>query len=319
MSGAARTLFLGSGAFGVPILDALVESAEVEVIAVVSAPDRPAGRRAELTAVPVARRARGLGLPVLQPARIRSPEAVAGITALRPALGVLADYGQIVPPVLLELPDHGILNLHPSLLPRHRGATPIPATILAGDREAGVTIIRMDAGLDTGPIVAAEAWPLTGTETASSLEARGAAAGAALLQRILGPWLRGEIEPHPQDDAGATLSRLLGREDGRLDASRPAVELERRVRAFEPWPGTFLDTAIGRVAVSRATVGPGMPGDVPGAIVAAGAGIALATAAGRLVLEEVRPAGGRPMSGAEFARGRGRSLLSAGVSSGSVR
>jgi methionyl-tRNA formyltransferase len=176
-----RTAFLGSGAFAVPILRSLSEHPSVDLVGVVTAPPRPAGRRQALAATPVQRAADELGLgPVLIPERLRSPE------------GVLADYGRLVPAELLE-PRHGALNLHPSLLPRHRGATPIPATILAGDPITGVTLMRMDAGLDTGPIVAQTRWALEGDETTPELEAALADEAAALLERSLDPWLAGEL------------------------------------------------------------------------------------------------------------------------------
>jgi methionyl-tRNA formyltransferase len=234
----ARVIFLGSGAFGVPILDALVGAPEIDLVGVVSAPDRPIGRSGVVTAVPVATRARALGLPLLQPERVRAPDAIEAITGLRPHLGVLADYGQIVPAALLDVPSRGILNVHPSLLPRHRGASPIPATILAGDRETGVTLIRMDAGLDTGPIVAVDRWPLGGDELAPDLERRAAEAGAALVSRTIGPWLRGEIAARRQASEGVTLTRPLRRDDGRLDPSRPALE---------PPPGPCLPALAGVV------------------------------------------------------------------------
>ena len=161
---------------------------------------------------------------------------------------MLADYGQIVPAALLD-PPFGALNLHPSLLPRHRGASPIPAAIVAGDRETGVTLMRMDAGLDTGPIVAVERLPLAGSETAPELEARLADLAADLLARSLEPWLRGDLPATPQPEEGATLTRPLRREDGRLDPALPAADLERRVRAYLPWPGTFLE--VGRRAPRR--------------------------------------------------------------------
>ena len=306
--GPIRTVFFGSGAFGVPILDALATAPEVALVGVVSAPDRPAGRHGALRATPVAARARELGLPLLQPARIRDDAAIAEIAALRPALGVLADYGRIVPPAILELPRHGILNVHPSLLPRHRGASPIPATILAGDPETGVTLIRMDAGLDTGPIVGVTEWPLDGTETAPELEARAATAGAELVRRSLAGWLAGTLPARPQDEASATLTRPLRREDGRLDPLRPATELERQVRAYQPWPGSHLDTAAGRLIIWRASVRPSAPADEPGRIVIVDGLPALATTYGRLTLDEVQPADGRRMGGAEFLRGRGRVL-----------
>jgi methionyl-tRNA formyltransferase len=301
----ARAIFLGSGAFAVPILDALVEAPEIELVGVVSAPDRPVGRSGIVTAVPVATRARTLGRPLLQPERVRAADAIDAIAALRPDIGVLADYGQIVPAALLDVPPGGILNVHPSLLPRHRGASPIPATILAGDMESGVTLIRMDAGLDTGAIVAVDRWPLEGDEVAPDLERRAAEAGAALVSRTIGPWLRAEIAATPQPMEGVTLTRPLRRDDGRLDPSRPAPELERQVRAYQPWPGSFVETAVGRLIVWRAGLEVGGTASA-GVIDGDGANgeLRLGTADGWLVLDEVQPAGGRRMRGTELLRGR---------------
>jgi methionyl-tRNA formyltransferase len=297
----ARTLFLGSGGFAVPILDALVNAPEVDIVAVLGAPDRPAGRHGTPAAVPVVARARELGLPVLQPARLRAPETVAQLASLEPDLGVLADYGRIVPAAVLELPRCAILNVHPSLLPRHRGAAPIAGAILADDAETGVTIIRMDDGIDTGPIVAATSWPLEGSETAPELEARAAGEGAALLRATLPGWLAGSIEARPQDDAAATLTRPLRRPDGRLDPARPVASLERQVRALQPWPGTWAETVVGRLVVWRAEAVPGFEsGDaVPGRFGRFG----LQASDGHLALREVQPAGGRRMTWDEFVRG----------------
>lgn len=301
---AVRTVFLGSGPFGVPSLRTLASRADVDLVGVVTAPPRPAGRGRALVATPIDEAAADLGIPAtLRPARLRDPAAVASILALQPALAVLADYGQIVPTALLELP-HGALNLHPSLLPRHRGASPIPAAILAGDRETGVTLMRMDEGLDTGPIVAVERSSLDGTETAPDLESRLAAVAADVLARSIGPWLAGALPAVPQPTDGATLTRTLHREDGRLDPDQSATDLERRVRALQPWPGTFLEASTGRLAVHAAHVEGGAADDAPGALVAHGDGLALATADGRLVLDEVQPAGGRRMSGSALRRGR---------------
>jgi methionyl-tRNA formyltransferase len=310
-----RTMFFGSGGFAVPILDALLGHELIDVAGVVTAPDRPAGRGRALGAVPVATFARSRELPMLQPRSLRDPDSVAVIAAWEPGLGVLADYGRIVPPAVLDLPAHAFLNVHPSLLPRHRGAAPIAGAILAGDPETGVTIIRMDAGLDTGPIVGVERWPLAGTETAADVEARAAAVAADLLFATLPGWLAGRIEPRSQPGAGATLTRPLRREDGRLDGHEPAELAERRLRALAPWPGTFIETDDGRVAVLRATATPPHPGDAPGTLVADGEGIALATVEGRLRLDEVRPAGGRPMTGEAWRRGR-RSLAGSTVRAG---
>jgi methionyl-tRNA formyltransferase len=297
------TVFFGSGSFAVPILEALLAAPEVRVVGVVTVPDKPAGRQRVPTPTPVAVRARALDVQVLQPGNLRGPEAAEAIRDLGPGLGVLADYGRIVPPSILELPTAGILNIHPSLLPRWRGASPIPATILAGDTETGVTLIRMDAGLDTGPIVGLARWVLEGTEDAPGLEALAATAAADLVQRLVGPWLRGEIVPRPQGEQGMTMTRPLRREDGLLDPTRPAVELERQVRALRPWPGTYVESIAGRIAVLEASAQGGAIAQdrVPGRL---GPDGLFAADGSSLVLQTVQPAGGRPMSWPELLRGR---------------
>ena len=300
----ARTVFLGSGGFGVGALERLAGHSEIELVGIVTAPPRPAGRRRAVTPTPIEAAARDVGVAtILTPERLRTPEAIDAVLTLGPDLVVLADYGQIVPDGLLGL-RHGALNLHPSLLPRHRGATPVPAAILAGDAETGVTLMRMDAGLDTGPIVAQERVPLDGTETAPALEQRLSAIAGDLLVRSVGPWVRGDLATTPQDEAAATLTRPLRREDGRLDPARPAVELERQVRAYQPWPGSFVETPVGRVTVWASSVLPGRRADRPGTLTDDdGTGLAIATIDGRLRLDEVQPAGGRRMDGPSWRRG----------------
>lgn len=302
-----RVVFLGSGAFAVPILDELARMPGVQIVMVVTAPDRPAGRGGRLTPVPVAERCVIHGLPLFQPPRVRAAESVAAIKAANAGLGVLADYGQIVPEQLLDVFPHGVLNVHPSLLPRHRGAAPIPAAILAGDRETGVTIIRMDAGLDTGPVVAATRWLLTGTETAPELQARAAEAGAALLRTTIPDWLAGALAAVPQSTDGATMSRPLSRSDGRLDPDMPAETLERQVRAYQPWPGSYVETLVGRLTVWRARAALGGPQVAPGDLVATSADeLVFGTVDGWLALEEVQLPGRRRMSTEELLRGRPR-------------
>ena len=300
----ARMVFFGSGAFAVPVLEAVAAAPELSLEAVVTAPPRPSGRRAEPAPTAVGARAAVMGVPLLTPERLRDPGFLGTLEALRPAVGILADYGKLLPAPVLDLPPHGILNLHPSLLPRHRGATPVPAAILAGDEVTGVSLFRMDPGMDTGPLVAFERTALEPAEDAPHLEARLAAMAAALVARCIGPYLRGELVPHPQPRDGVTVTRPFGREDGRLDAALPAALLERHVRALRPWPGSFVELPEGRLAILRAAVADGAAEDLPGTLVAEGAGLALATGSGRLVLLEVRPAGGRPMDGAAFRRGR---------------
>jgi len=300
----ARTVFFGSGAFAVPVLEAVAAAAELSLEAVITTPPRPAGRRATPTSTAVGVRAAAMGLPLLAPERLRDPAFLEALAALRPAVGVLADYGKLLPAAVLDLAPHGILNLHPSLLPRHRGATPVPAAILAGDTETGVSLFRMDPGMDTGPLVASERTALDPGEDAPHLEERLARAAAALAGRSIGPYLRGEITARPQPDVGVTVTRPFRREDGRLDATLSAALLERHVRALRPWPGSFVELPNGRLEILRAAAADGAAGDVPGMLVADRAGLALATGSGRLLLLEVRPAGGRPMDGAAYLRGR---------------
>lgn len=304
----ARAVFLGSGAFGSESLAVLAEHPDVALVGVVTAPPRPADRR-RIASTPIheAAEARGIG-PILTPQRLRDPASVEAVLDLRPDLLVLADYGQIVPVSLLEV-RHGALNLHPSPLPRHRGATPIQAAILAGDPETAVTLMRMDTGLDTGPLVAQERVALDGTETTPSLEALLGTIAADLLRRSLGPWLRGLLPAVAQAAEGATMTRPLRRGDGRLDPSRSAAEIERRIRALQPWPGSFVDTAAGRLVVWSA-VADSASADV-------GARGAAAPTAGtfdddgftvgdgeRLRLLEVQAAGGRRMAYRDYLRGR---------------
>ncbi|MES2208793.1 MAG: methionyl-tRNA formyltransferase [Chloroflexota bacterium] len=313
-SSLVRTVFFGSGSFAVPILHALVSRFDVELVGVVAPPDGRVGRTGRSTAVPVATAARAVGLPLLQVPRVRTPEAIDAIRTLAPDLGVLADFGQLVPQEILDLPRLGILNVHPSLLPRHRGATPIQATILAGDAVAGVSIMRMDAGLDTGPVLAARSWVLDGTEDTPGLELRAAREGASLLDQVVTDVLAGRDNGTPQEPAAATMTRPLVREAGRLDPRLPAVQLERRVRAMRPWPGTFLEVGRLRLVVHEVAIADLEPGDAPGVLAAAGDGIALPTVDARIVLRRVQPAGGREMTGAALRRGR-PSIIGATVAS----
>jgi methionyl-tRNA formyltransferase len=297
--GRARTVFIGSGGFGRESLWRLAEHPDVELVGVVTAPPRAAGRGGRTTVTPIHDAARHIEVrPILTPQRLRERASVSEILELDPELVVLADYGQIVPSPLLEL-RHGALNLHPSLLPRYRGATPIPAAILAGDAETGVTLMRMDSGLDTGPIVAQIRIALHGDETTPLLEETLEIAAAGLLTRYLGPWVRGKISATPQSEAGASSTRPLRREDGRLDPRRAAAELERQVRAYQPWPGSFVETEAGRLVVWRAEATP--HGPPPGTFDHEGFGTG---DGGRLRLREVQPAGGNRMMWDAFLRGR---------------
>jgi methionyl-tRNA formyltransferase len=302
--GPVRTVFLGSGGFGEPSLRRLAAEPRVDLVGVITAPAKPVGRQQTVSPTPIRIAAEEVGLqPILTPARLRDPAVVGEILDLKPDLVVLADYGQIVPPPLLDV-RHGALNLHPSLLPRYRGASPIPATILAGDRETGVTLMQMDEGLDTGPIVAQERVPLSGTETTPILEQRLADVAADILTDTVGPWTRGELTARPQSISGMTVTSQLRREDARLDPSKSSVELDRQVRAYQPWPGSYVETVAGRLLVWRSEpVGVRLEGEdtTPGRIGRFG----MYTGDGTyLAFREVQPAGGKRMDWDAFVRGR---------------
>lgn len=307
-----RTVFLGSGAFALPVAEAVAGHPALDVVGVVSAPDRPAGRGQRVHAAPVVQWARDRGTVLFQPLYLRDPGSQREVLDLGPGLLVVADYGQIVPAPLLDAPPYGALNVHPSLLPRHRGASPLAATILEGDMETGVTVFRMDAGLDTGPIVGQERTAVLPSETAPELTERLARLGAHLLSDLLELWIEGAIVPRPQADAGVTTTRRLRRADGRIDWSRDAVDLERQVRAYQPWPGSFAPTPLGTVVVWEAAVRDattdaggrqeGHPRE-PGTVVPADGGIGVVAGSGILELLEVQLAGRARMSGRDLRNG----------------
>jgi len=300
----ARTVFMGTPDFAVPTLDRLL--ATQEVVAVLTQPDRPAGRGRHVRPSAVKARAEAAGVPVLQPASLRrDPSAVDALRALAPDVLVVAAYGLLLPPEVLGLAPGGALNVHASLLPRWRGAAPVAHAILAGDAESGVTIMRLDAGLDTGPTLARREVAIGPDETTGGLTARLAVVGADLLAEVLPAWLAGELVPAPQDDAAATLAPRLSAAAGLLDWTAPAEVLARRVRAMSPRPGAYTVQDGLRLKVHGATALPAAePGGEPGLLVATPGGPAVVTGDGWLRLDRVQPAGGRPMPGSAWVRGR---------------
>jgi methionyl-tRNA formyltransferase len=300
----ARTIFLGTGQFAVPAAEILARDPNINLLGVITAPVRNPPPDPE-NDVPVAQWAANRKIGAYRPPNLRDRAAIDGVVVGRPDLLVLADYGQIVPPELLEMPRFGAINLHPSLLPRHRGASPIQATIMAGDTETGVSLIRMNTGLDTGPVIAQRKHPLSRSETAPELEASLALLAADLLHETLAPWLSGAIEAQPQSAEGVTLTRQLSREDGRLDPLAGIEHLDRQMRAYQPWPGTFLETPEGRVIVWEARPLEAGASRRAGTLLRLPANrLALTAQDGLLELLEVQPAGGRRMTGAELLRGR---------------
>ncbi|MCC6178944.1 MAG: methionyl-tRNA formyltransferase [Chloroflexi bacterium] len=237
MSG-RRVVFMGTPTFAVPSLEGLLALGE-DVVLVLSQPDRPAGRGRQPTPPPIAAFARERGLPLFQPPSLKPPEAFARVREARPDVIVVAAYGLILRREVLDVPPLGCLNVHASLLPRHRGAAPIPAAILAGDAEAGVCIMRMEAGLDTGPILACERTPILPSDDTLTLTDRLARLGRDLLVQTLPRWAAGEIAAEPQDDSRATYAPKIERAQARIDWSAPAVEIWRQVRAYRGWPDAF--------------------------------------------------------------------------------
>lgn len=301
----ARVVFLGTPSFGVPVLEALVR--HHEVVAVVTQPDRPAGRgRRRLVAPAVKRAAEGHGLRVLQPVSLRRDREV--VRALRDAeadVFVLAAFGQILRREVLDVPPHGCIGVHASLLPRWRGAAPVVAAILHCEGETGITLMRTDAGMDTGDIIAQEALAIAPDDTAETLTERLARLGARMLVDTLPRWLSGEIEPRPQDDALATYAPMISRDDARIDWRRPAREIDCLVRAYTPWPGAYTTLDGQTLKVVRAH--PASGGDAPappGAVVEMDREIAVRAGEGVLILDEVQLAGRKAMDAVAFARGR---------------
>lgn len=295
-----RIIFLGSPDFAIPALKAL--AAEYPIIAVITQPDRPAGRNGKLRPPPVKTVALDLGLPVIQPEKLRVPSVMEQLRAWSPDLIVVAAFGQILRPELLDLPKYGSINIHGSILPRWRGAAPVQAAILAGDAETGVTIMKMDAGIDTGPLLGSCSIPIAQDETAGTLFDKLAVIGANLLLETLPRYLSGELVPQPQPALGVTHAKMLKKEDGRLDFSQPASSLERRVRAMDPWPGAFFDWKGTPIKLLRARVS-GEVSASPGDRVIVRGYPAIRTPQGDLILEEVQPAGKKPMDGKAFLAG----------------
>jgi methionyl-tRNA formyltransferase len=300
-----RIIFMGSPDFALPTLRALTDN--YLVVGVVTQPDRPAGRGRTLLPPAVKVLASELRLPVIQPTNLRDPEALEQLRSWEPDLIVVAAFGQILREEVLNLPIFGSINVHASLLPRWRGAAPIQAAILHGDAETGVTIMKMDTGIDTGPILSQKAVPISEEATPGTLSPVLAQLGADLLIETLPAYLSGELLPHPQGGE-ATYAPMIKKADGELDFTHPGGELERRVRAFNPWPGAFLTWKGGRLKVHQASFSKkGLPVGIvslnPGDLTSLNGYPAIVTTDGLLILEKVQPAGKKPMSGEVFLRG----------------
>ena len=306
-----RIVFIGTGEIGVPTLRALLRAPEHELVGVVTQPDKPAGRAQHIQTPPIKAELASTALPILQPARLRDDETVPQIRAHAPDVIVVMAYGQILPRSVLEIPRLACLNLHASLLPQYRGAAPIQAVIAAGDAETGITVIYMDEGLDTGDILLQTKLAISPNETGGSLHDRLAQLAPETLLRALAQLATGQAPRQPQDSARATHAPKLTRADGEIDWSEPAEVIERKIRAFDPWPGAFTplaDTAK-HLKIFRASVvaqGAGEPGSVS---TPNDNEVLVATGRGTLRLDEVQLEGKRRMGAAEFLRGFSSPIL----------
>jgi methionyl-tRNA formyltransferase len=302
---ANRVIFMGTPNFAVPALKKLHRA--YQVVAVVTQPDRRGGRGRKLIASPVKQAAEAMNLPVLQPKTLRAPEVVEQLRAMTPDVIIVAAFGQILRANVLTLPPRGCLNIHASLLPRWRGAAPIAAAIRAGDTETGITLMKMDEGLDTGPMLAKRAIPITAQDTTASLTETLAHLGAELLAETLPGWLAGNITPTPQDDSLATLAPRIKKEEGLIDWGQSAIEIERHIRAFDPWPGAYTNWQGQPLKVLSAEVSThaGQGGDSlkPGTVFSSGKAVAVATGQSALILHHIQLAGKRAISAADFING----------------
>jgi len=295
-----RIIYAGTPDFAVPALRALLDAGE-NVVAVYTQPDRPAGRGRKLTASPVKQAALEAGIPVFQPLSLRNDEAQAELARLVPDLMVVAAYGLLLPKVVLDMPTHGCVNLHASLLPRWRGAAPIQRAIESGDAETGMTLMQMDVGLDTGDMLAKSACPISPDDSAQTLHDRLAAMGATLLMQHLPGLLEGSLKGEVQDEAHVTYAKKLDKAEAVLDWSLPACELARRVMAFNPWPVAETHWKGETLRIWRAVNLNQAVHTAPGNIIATGReGIDVTTGEGVLRIQQLQRPGGKPLLAADF-------------------
>jgi methionyl-tRNA formyltransferase len=296
-----RIVFMGTPEFACPTLQKLIDRGE-NVVAAVTQPDRPKGRGQQTVAPPVKVLAEKHGIPVLQPVKVRLPEAVEEIRALRPDLIIVVAFGQILPKSLLEIPPHGCINVHASLLPRWRGAAPLNWCIIAGDAETGVTTMQMDVGLDTGDMLLKKSTPIGQDEDASSLHDRLCGIGAEALAETIDLLVAGRLVPEKQDDAHTTYASMLKKEDGLIDWSGDAVAIRNRIRGLTPWPGaySYLNGKTLKIFKTRTGTGAGSPGTV---LQTGKGGIEVACGSGSLWIDELQLEGKKRLAAAEFLAG----------------
>lgn len=296
----SKIVFMGTPDFAVPVLKSLLQ--QHQVIGVVTQPDRPAGRNRQTQVSPIKQTALEAGIPLFQPEKLRRAEAIETLKQWMPDVYVVAAFGQILPQAVLDIPPYGSINVHASLLPRWRGAAPIQAAIRAGDNESGITIMKMDAGLDTGPMLSRRAVKLAADETGQSLHDKLSQLGADLLSETLPGYLNGSITPQPQDEALVTYAPQLQKEEGNIDWTQEAVVIERLIRAFTPWPGTYTYWNMQPLKIISGSVIPGRA--EAGQVILSREGAAVGTGKDLLRLHQVQLAGRKALPVEEFIRGQ---------------
>lgn len=298
-----RVVFMGTPEFASPILEAMVRSEQFRVVGLVSQPDRPVGRGRKLTSTPTKRVAEAHGVPIFQPTKLKIEATHATLAELQADVAVVAAYGRILPARLLALPRYGCLNVHASLLPRHRGASPIAHAILAGDPNSGVCLMQMEEGLDTGPVFSRRTTPIEPQDTTESLGIRLSALGAQMVVEDVPRVLRGELKAVAQPEGDATYAPLLKKQDGRLDFSENAVALERAVRAYQPWPVAFFELEDDRIQTGRAEADD-REGEAGVVLEVSAKGVRVGCGKGSLWLLEVKPPSKRMMPAHAWVAGR---------------
>ena len=312
-----RIIYMGTPHFAVPALEALIAKAApgvllpegYELVTVITRPDKPAGRGKEIVYSPVKQTALAHNIPVWQPGSLKRPENIEGLAAYKADLYIVAAFGQILPQAVLDQPRYGTLNIHASLLPKYRGVSPISEAILQGDSETGVTIMLLDAGVDTGPILLSRAIPIAEDETTGSLTDKLAALGAEALVETIPLWVQGKITPQPQDEQKASHTHMLHKEDGEISWNRPAAVLAREVRAYNPWPSAYTywhGRLLKLLSAHAETLEPGAevaPGTVTLHKEAGHQVLAIVTGSGLLDVDTLQLEGKKAMSAEEFVRG----------------
>jgi methionyl-tRNA formyltransferase len=305
-----RIVFMGSPEFAVQVLELLILNGH-NIAAVYTRPDQPAGRGREPQATPVKKAALSLQIPLFQVPNFKTSGAIEDLARLRPEAVVVAAFGQILQQAVLDIPRYGCLNIHPSLLPKYRGPSPVISTILAGDDFAGVSLMRLDAGMDSGPVFSKAQVPVLAQDTAASLTDKLFRIGAVMLLEVFAALPKGKLAPEPQVESQATFTREVRKEDGRIDWKLPAREIWRRVRAYQPWPETYTAWRDKRLKIIDAIPWPGVETPGAGGVILLpvsssqfGAGFGVGTGEGVLAVLRVQIEGKRPVSAAEFARGQ---------------